>query len=130
MTKKILFVDDDPVCHFIHQKIVEHLKIDCDVRTACNGEDALDMVSSDQSTPFVPDYIFVDLNMPIMDGFGFIQNLQACNRPELENISIIVLTSSLSAEDRVRALELGVSDYVVKPIKWRDLLRIVQSEPS
>jgi CheY-like chemotaxis protein len=127
MTKKILFVDDDPIFHFIHLKIVEHLKIDCDVRMASNGRDALDILSAGQHTRFVPDYIFVDLNMPVMDGFRFIQYFHALHGPEKEKTMIIVLTSSLSSDDRIRALGLGVEDYVVKPIQPNDLLRIFQS---
>jgi CheY-like chemotaxis protein len=125
MTKKILFVDDDPVCHYIHQKIVEQLKIDCEVRMALNGEHAFDIMSGNELPRFVPDYIFVDLNMPVMDGFGFIQNFHA-QVPGMENTSIIVLTSSLSADDRRRALGLGVEAFVVKPINSIDLLKIVQ----
>ena len=126
MTKKILFVDDDPVFHYIHIKSVKHLRIDCEVRMAFNGKDALDIISSDQNNRFVPDYIFVDLNMPVMDGFRFIQSFHALPVPGKEKTMIVVLSSSNNSDDRSRAVGLGIENYVVKPIKTLDLSRILQ----
>ena len=126
MTKKILFVDDDPIFHYIHSKSVTHLRIDCEIRMAFNGKDALDIISGDQNNNFVPDYIFVDLNMPLMDGFGFIQSFHSLQVQGKENTMIVVLTSSNNSCDRSRAVGLGIENYVVKPIKALDLSRILQ----
>ena len=126
MTKKLLFVDDDPVFHFINSKIVMHLRIDCEIRMASNGRDALNIVSGNHHNPFVPDYIFVDLDMPVMDGFQFIKCFHALHAPGKENTIITILTSSNNTADRNRAYALGIENYVVKPIKAHDLLRILQ----
>jgi CheY-like chemotaxis protein len=125
MTKKILFVDDDPVSHYIHTRIVRHLSIDCDVRIALNGKEALDTMISEQQC-FVPDFLFVDLNMPVMDGFRLIQSFHAMQIPGKENTMIIILTSSNNIDDRKRATEMGIENYIVKPILTIDLGRILQ----
>jgi len=125
--KKLLFVDDDPLFHYIYFKIIKFLGVDCDVRTAFNGQDALDIISSNQYNQFIPDYIFVDLNMPIMDGFRFIQRFHALQVPGKEDTMIIVLTSSNSGDDRRRAFGLGIQNYIVKPIETCELSRILQS---
>jgi CheY-like chemotaxis protein len=93
---------------------------------AFNGKDALDIISGDQNNTFVPDYIFVDLNMPVMDGFEFIQSFHSLPVQGKENTMIVVLTSSNNSNDRSRAIRLGVENYVVKPIKAPDLFRILQ----
>jgi CheY-like chemotaxis protein len=125
MTKKILFVDDDPVSHYIHTRIVKHLSIDCEVRVALNGKEALDAMISEQQR-FVPDFLFVDLNMPVMDGFRLIQSFNKLQIPGKENTMIIILTSSNNIDDRSRATEMGIENYIVKPILTIDLSRILQ----
>jgi CheY-like chemotaxis protein len=125
MAKKILFVDDDPVSHYIHTRIVKHLSIDCEVRVALNGKEALDAMISEQQR-FVPDFLFVDLNMPVMDGFRLIQSFNKLQIPGKENTMIIILTSSNNIDDRSRATEMGIENYIVKPILTIDLSRILQ----
>ncbi|MEO7992698.1 MAG: response regulator [Chryseolinea sp.] len=126
MKKKILFVDDDPVFHYINATVIKTLMIDCEVQMAFNGKDALDIVSGDQNNRFVPDYIFVDTNLPVMDGFQFIQCFRALQIPGKENTTIIILTSSICSRDRSHAVALGIENYVVKPIKALELSRILQ----
>ena len=82
------------------------------------------MISEQQC--FVPDFLFVDLNMPIMDGFRLIQSFHAMQIPGKENTTIIILTSSNNIDDRKRATEMGIENYIVKPILTIDLGRILQ----
>jgi CheY-like chemotaxis protein len=123
--KKILFVDDDPVFHYIYRKIIKAIGIQCDLRTAHNGKEALDIVTENQNDPFIPDYIFVDLNMPVMDGFRLIQNFHDLQPTEKKKTTIIVLTSSNNDNDRRRAAGLGIANYIVKPIETLALSRIL-----
>jgi CheY-like chemotaxis protein len=123
--KKILFVDDDPVFHYIYLKIVKVIGVECEVRTAHNGKEALEIITENKHDPFTPDYIFVDLNMPVMDGFRFIQNFHALQTDENKNTTIIVLTSSNNNDDRCRAKGLGIENYIVKPIQSFELSQIL-----
>lgn len=89
------------------------------VTTAINGADALSKVET-----AAPDLIISDTNMPEMDGFEFCQRLKQL--PEWASIPFIFLTSQTDVEDKVRGLELGVEDYLTKPIYVKELLTRVR----
>jgi CheY-like chemotaxis protein len=123
--KKILFVDDDPVFHFLYVRIIKLIDIDCEVRLALNGKDALDILSSQRLNSFIPDYIFVDLNMPVMDGFCFIERFRAMESSAKTNTMITVLTSSDNDNDRSRVSALGIENYILKPLDKLHLSKIL-----
>lgn len=116
MKKKILLVDDDSIFHFLNSKIISLAKIDCDVLNAYDGLQAMKILQEGT----VPDYIFLDLDMPHMSGYEFIE---AFNKSELKkkNIQIVVLTSSESESERKRVNDLGVKNYVAKPLSEQTL---------
>jgi CheY-like chemotaxis protein len=125
MKKKILLVDDDPIFHFIHIKLIEQLGVDCDISTASNGANALQIINgflADAASP--PDIIFLDLNMPVMDGFEFIRALQKIEFLNQESVTIIVLTSSAHSEDVKKATDLGIRRFISKPLTQQDLFLI------
>ncbi|HNH61192.1 MAG TPA: response regulator, partial [Cyclobacteriaceae bacterium] len=77
-----------------------------------------------------PDFIMLDLNMPMMGGFAF---LEACHKlPERlpQQVKIIIISSSLDKRDRDRALHLGASHYLIKPVTETDLEAILRSSES
>src|SRR4051812_22111913 len=98
--KKILLVDDESIFHFLSKKIIEVTGIPCDVQSAFDGKEALQKIHDG----FIPDHIFVDLDMPTMNGFQFVEKL----RSDKSNSStkVIVLSSSITDEERQRALAL------------------------
>ncbi len=89
------------------------------VATAANGADALRrLVGHDR-----PDLILLDLNMPVMDGFGFLERLAERGDPRPP---IIVITTESGAADRERAKSLGAVAYVTKPVRGHELAQTVQ----
>jgi CheY-like chemotaxis protein len=95
MKKSVLLVDDSTIDSMINEKIVSSMGLFKEVHKAQNGEQALKIFNLYQSgTTEVPDIILLDLNMPVMDGFGFIQAFQALNFPNKENVLIVIVTSS------------------------------------
>lgn len=113
----ILIVDDD-------QKSLRVLEISLkkagfSVTTAANGIDALEKVAVS-----VPELIISDVKMPKMNGYQFCQRVK--DDPKLSMIPFIFLTSQRSVEDKVRGLELGVDDYLTKPIYIRELIARVR----
>lgn len=84
------------------------------VTTAISGRDALDKVHTAQ-----PDLIISDTEMPEMDGFEFCEGLK--KNPAWATIPFIFLTSQTAIEHKVRGLELGVSDYLTKPIYIKEI---------
>ena len=123
MRKKILLVDDDPVSHFIHTKVIQRLCTDCDFYTAQSAEHALIILNNDMVNP--PDLILLDLNMPAMDGFQFMQQFDVLQFPNKASIHVAILTSSLRPDDSEAAARLGVHRFLRKPLSDRDASAII-----
>jgi CheY-like chemotaxis protein len=79
---------------------------------------------SDRSTS-LPKLIFLDLNMPLMNGLEFLQ--WRSQRPELQTIPVIVLTSSENPQDVIDAYRLGANAYLVKPMSVTELSSLLKS---
>jgi CheY-like chemotaxis protein len=123
----ILLVDDDSVFHFIHTKILNSLGL-TEISTANNGEEALEFIDEHASGKRpLPNLIFVDLDMPILDGFGFIEAFKKLILPQKDKIHIAILSSSFNPSDINRARELGVSHYLNKPISENSIQSLLQS---
>ncbi|HEY9049181.1 MAG TPA: response regulator [Ohtaekwangia sp.] len=110
----ILLVDDSDTCIFLHRKIIKLASPSAVVHTAGNGEEALQFLEQHQHD--LPQIIFLDLNMPVMNGFKFIEALQSRSFPGKENITIIVVSSSEDSEDIRQSRQLGIQHYMVKPL--------------
>jgi CheY-like chemotaxis protein len=126
MKKNILLVDDDQICNFLTQQILLRLEVANEIYTALNGREALKMLTSNADRPGIrPDLILLDLNMPIMDGFTFLDHLKDSEIPEKEKISIVIVSSSQNSNDVKRAMEKGVDHYLTKPISIVELKSIL-----
>lgn len=106
--KKILVVEDNLDNRRI---LVYRLKRmgDFDIVEAGNGEEALDRVRVDK-----PDLIFMDLKMPVMDGWEATRQIRSL--PSGKEIPIVALTAQAMAGDEQKALAAGCDDYIPKPI--------------
>ncbi len=91
----------------------------CTVKVAHNGREILEAVSQNK-----PDVILMDVHMPVMDGLETTRQLRS--DPQTAGIPIIAVTSLAMAGDRERCLNAGVSDYLSKPVKLRELLRLIE----
>jgi CheY-like chemotaxis protein len=126
MKKEVLLVDDDSIINFINVAMLKHVGISEGVHIANNGVEALDLINGyfiGQRS--LPNVILLDLNMPVMDGFAFIEAFQRIQVPGKQHVQIVVLTSSNSPVDMDRAMKLGVRNYLVKPISEADLLKVL-----
>ena len=118
---KILIVDDNPN----NLKVLSGTLADCDwdILVAVDGESAIE-----QAIYVKPDLIFLDVMMPIMDGFSACKILK--NTPETSEIPIIFMTSLSDTLDKVKGFELGAVDYITKPFDDIELLNDVYSKFS
>ena len=108
--RKILVVDDEPrMIHFIRLNL-EHDGFE--VYEATSGTQALD-----QMRDRLPDLVLLDVMMPDLDGFETLRLIR-----DLSTVPVIMLTAKGEEEDRVRGLELGADDYIVKPFSPRQLV--------
>jgi CheY-like chemotaxis protein len=125
--KNVLLVDDDETCNFLMSKILERTGLVGTVSSALNGVQAIDLLSkARENHQQLPDVILLDLNMPIMDGFGFLESLTKNDLLKKNNTRIIVVTSSENKLDVQKAKEMGADDYIVKPVSEEKLRSILQ----
>ena len=118
MPNKILIVDDEPFnLDLLEQELAEQ---DYTIERANDGEEALQKVES-----FLPDVILLDYMMPKLNGIEVVKRLRQDERYKL--IPVILVTAKGSLEDKVRGLDAGADDYVVKPFDSFELLARVRS---
>src|SRR5574343_165359 len=129
MTKinTIYLVDDDDIFQYLTRKVIEETK---KVATICefkNGETAIESIKSAIETKGeLPELILLDLSMPIMDGWDFLDELQSIKPMIHSQIIIYIVSSTISPKDIQRVSTYAeVKDYVIKPItkqKFNDVL--------
>jgi DNA-binding response OmpR family regulator len=115
MVKRILVVDDEP--RYVRLMEANLISEGYDVTKAYDGQSAVEMVADTQ-----PDLVLLDVMMPGLDGFG------ACERiREFSSIPIIMVTAKGEEQDRVRGLDVGADDYIVKPFSATEVLARVRA---
>lgn len=113
--KRIMLVEDDEDDQYLFcESLMEfHPEIECQI--AQNGAEALELVK--QLPPF--DMIFLDLNMPKVDGFECLKRLK--ENPAHKNIPVVIVSTSRRPEDITRCKQLGASMFVSKPASFQQL---------
>ena len=120
MLSKVLFIDDDSVALMLYRKLVEKSDFARETLTALNGRAALEYFSAlleDNTSQDYPELIFLDLNMPVLDGWDFLKELSSPLYSPFRSAKIIILSSSINPEDleRSRGFEM-VIDFISKPV--------------
>jgi CheY-like chemotaxis protein len=112
----VLLVDDDEICLFIHQRVLEQSGLCRRTYSAGNGRRALELLDQAQmgTLPY-PDIIFLDLQMPVMDGIAFLEAFRKLDSGQKQNVPVVLLTSSVSESDRAIVASLGVRHCLAKP---------------
>ena len=109
----ILLVDDDELDVMNVQRAFRKNNIKHPVYVACDGVEALQMLR-DGTVPEERRIVLLDLNMPRMSGIEFLREVRA--DPDLHNISVVILTTSIEDRDRIEAYNLNVAGYLIKPV--------------
>jgi DNA-binding response OmpR family regulator len=115
MATRILVVDDEP--RYLHLLEANLLTEGYEVFTAVDGEQAIEAFSSNQA-----DLILLDVMLPRMDGFTVCQRIR-----QFSTVPVIMLTAKGEEHDRVRGLDVGADDYLVKPFSVMELLARVRA---
>ena len=118
-SRKILLVDDDPLIRRMVLSILNKNGYD-QVREATDGQEAVDMVQAE-----LPDLILLDIMMPKLNGYEVCKFLR--ENPRFQNIPIIMMTALGEKEDLLKAFEMGVDDYLSKPIDRQILLARIEA---
>ena len=124
---RLLLVDDDEINNFTVDAILSRINKIESYEIKDNGWDALEFLRNCNASGGFPDIIFVDINMPEMDGFEFIERYEAMFWAANRNTKINVLSSSVSERDKQKSLSyLSVTDYTHKPLTEQKLSAIMR----
>ena len=126
--KNIAIVDDDEIFVFLTRKVIERSNIVELVKTFNNGLEALKYFRENVNNPeALPEIILLDLSMPVMDGWQFLDEYVKLHIKTEHPIIIYICSSSISPDDIERAKTISVvSDYLIKPVTKEKLVEIIE----
>ncbi len=127
--KSILLVDDDEVTNFYVEHLIRKMNLAQEIHVALSGQDALEFLSQlvQGADADMPDLILLDINMPIMNGFEFLEAFEHSALATNYHGKIFMLTSSGLEQDRARAAQFqSLCGYFIKPLNQELLGDIVQ----
>jgi CheY-like chemotaxis protein len=115
---RVLVVDDDLVYRFAAIKTIAATGLAEEIVECNNGQEGINFLEQNLNNPEkIPDIIFLDLNMPIMNGWDFLKAFERLAPQIAKPIHIYIVTSSIDKNDVVHSKEFtAVNDYVVKPV--------------
>lgn len=124
--KKIAIIDDDQVFQMIVSKQLSVNKIDCEVLKFFNGEDAFQYFETNSNNlDGIPDFVMLDVNMPIKDGWDFLEDYKTLPESIRNKVKLYLVTSSVMKSDIEKAKkEQEVVDYVSKPVSKERLAEL------
>jgi len=122
----VIFIDDDEDLNFLQERMCSRCKAVNHYYVASSALQTLQYLSE---TSLAPDVIFVDINMPIMNGFQFIEEFERNYWHKFPDTQLYVLSSSVRSDDQRKSLEYrSVKDFLIKPLTEEQLLRICHQQ--
>ncbi|MCB4797413.1 response regulator [Neotamlana laminarinivorans] len=125
----ICIIDDDEVYQFTTLQMLKKINLEKNVMAFYDGEEAINFFLDHlDETSKLPDVIFLDINMPIMDGFQFMNEYIKIKPQVGKKITIYMISSSVDPIDLEKAKNISeISDYIIKPIKRGELKSIFEN---
>lgn len=125
----ICIIDDDDISRYSISRSLEALKLSRKILIFSDGEEAINfMMDNIGKSNNLPDVIFLDINMPIMDGFQFMEEYAKLKPRVGKKIIIYMTSSSINTVDIERAKAISeISDYLIKPLEPKKLGVLLES---
>ncbi len=116
-------IDDDPIFIYGTKRLMKEIDFCDSIMVYNNGQDALDgLLELSESGQKIPPYIFLDLNMPIMDGWEFLEQFSKIPSNKIKKTTIFIISSSVDPRDLEKVKNYkAVNNYILKPITPTDL---------
>nr|WP_315191552.1 response regulator [uncultured Flavobacterium sp.] len=125
--KKIWIVDDDAIYQIIIDKLIKKSEMFSDKASFKNGQEAITALHNLlNNEELLPDIILLDVNMPVMDGWEFMEEMKAVNSKINKKIAIYIVSSSIAPEDKTKSKTFEIFDYISKPISVEDIKSIAE----
>jgi len=131
MLNTILFIDDDPITLMLCKMVISKSLFSKEIATAKNGEEALQYFNTlkqvNTNNPLTkPELIFLDLNMPVMGGWEFLDSFSTSDYSDYNNTKVIILSSTIDPEDLEKSKKYPmVIDFLSKPIS-KEMLEYIK----
>ncbi|SIQ61524.1 Response regulator receiver domain-containing protein [Maribacter ulvicola] len=129
----ILLVDDDDASNFLHSIFINKLDMDVNINSALNGQEAIDFIlGKGQEQLELPCMVMLDLRMPVMDGWQFMDAYDDLVPKKLKDqITIVLVTISDNKEDKKRATDNKyIADFAQKPLSDETFKALIQKHYS
>lgn len=126
----ILLVDDDIPTNFIHRRIVQNTKIEVDIKAITSAREALDYITlsgkyANDGAAIRPGIIFLDINMPGMNGWDFMEEYRKIELEQKGKTIVIMLSTSLNPDDELlAAADHEIVTYLHKPLNEEAFVKI------
>lgn len=129
MIPSTCFIDDDEIFLFWATKMMRELKADENILVYQDGQQAIEGLKAlTEKGEKLPDIIFLDINMPVMDGWDFLVDFIQMPNLNTEKVLVYIVTSSIAQEDLEKAKQFKiVHNYILKPITIEDFKTIFKS---
>lgn len=127
--RRIYVIDDTPLDNMIFKMLIKRVDLKINVDAIDNGQSAINKLVQVSAEPdLLPDYIFLDLNMPQMDGWEFLSEYKRLKIGLHKKIQIYILSSSIDNDDMMRSKSNPlVEDFINKPLDLENLKTIFEA---
>lgn len=121
---KYILIDDDPIINLVHKKVIKKSDLEAEVTDFISGKKALDYLKNSNDTE--KNIILLDINMPEMNGFEFLDALLKHKGINCDLFNIFILTSSLNIKDKEHATQYPIlKGYLEKPLDISNLQKLI-----
>jgi CheY-like chemotaxis protein len=130
MSKKIIWVvDDDAIYQVIINKIIQKSEMFSASSSFKNGKEAVSALHKIiEKTELIPDIILLDINMPVMDGWEFMEEIKTIKSQINKKVIIYIVSSSIAIEDKNKSKEFNdVFAFISKPVNVKDIMMIAEN---
>lgn len=120
----ILLVDDEPATNYVNERLLLQLGVADEVLSVISGEEALTLLYRDP--PFEPTLVLLDVNMPGLNGFEFVEAFQRLPALQQAATRIVLLTAGMASRDLLRLDELPITGLIIKPLTREKIDTLLQ----
>ena len=128
----VLLIDDDETTNYLNERLLREMQVAKEIRVLKNGKEALEYLTNSYATPQDPEFrrpnlIFLDIKMPVMDGFTFLEEYEKRGLDTGDHMIILMLTSSASFYDLERLKDFNkVKKHFSKALTKHDVREIMK----
>jgi CheY-like chemotaxis protein len=121
-----LLVDDDKTTNFANQMLLEDMDVTERILVAHNGKEAIDIIKKECEAGYCPGLILLDINMPVMNGFEFLDAYEKLEVSHKQSVVIVMLTTSLNPKDLEQLKESSIQRLLNKPLTEQMIQELLQ----